>query len=143
MTQYFTCHSVCPPRISSPENPNFGLMYLLYEMPYIFALNLEIIVKNQNSPLRTTSPVQKICPLFVLIYKIIIWSSDQFQSGRGIFHLKCGYWQLCLCVEVGYHYCLRRLCNTYLTFTFFSNTKGSTIAMQKLISGVNTLIYPT
>ena len=128
--------SLCVPRIFSLENLCFGFMCHLYEMPYIFSVCLEFIVKNQNIPLRTTSPMHKKRYSFFCRY--IIWYLGQFQATRGRFHLKCRYWELYLCVEVGCHYCLRMLCNTYLKFSIFPTQREA----QQLYSkepGVSTL----
>ena len=56
-----------------------------------------------------------------------------FKLSEVNFSRNRGYLKLDLCVEIGSWmvYCLRLLCNAYLTFFYFSNTKGSTRVTHK------------
>ena len=123
------------------ENPHSGLMYHLYEIPYIFAIHLEIIVKKfKTVPWELHPLCTKRGLLFVLISRENIWSSDGFQAASGRFHWKCRYWRLYLWVEVGRHYCLIMLCNTYPKISIFP-TQKETQQLRSKEPGVSTLCY--
>ena len=122
MSRYFTGRSLWPPKKFSPESPHLGVMYRLYEMPHIFAIHLDLIVKK-TVPWELHSPCTKTGPLFLSVKKLLrpqtnfklpeVYFIESAGISRYIFTLRSDFITILKCCVI----------NT-LYFRFFQNKRN-------------------